>query len=126
MPSTETLERFIARVEDNAHPEAIEEFYAPHATMRENQSAPRVGRGTLVSNERGVMARAQSVRSQCVRPVLASGEHVAIRWIFDFHWRDGSHSHIEEVTWQRWEGEQIAEETFFYDPAQMRPVKRPA
>jgi len=27
MPSTETLERFIARVEQNAHAEAIEEFY---------------------------------------------------------------------------------------------------
>ena len=27
MPSTEVLERFIARVESNAHAEAIEEFY---------------------------------------------------------------------------------------------------
>lgn len=123
MPSTETLERFITRVEENAHPEAIAEFYAPHATMRENQAEPRVGLELLVANERGVMARAQSVRSQCVRPVFVSGDHVAIRWIFDFHWKDGSHSHIEEMAWQRWEGEKIAEENFFYDPAQMRPVK---
>ncbi len=121
MPSTETLERFIARVEQNAHPEAIEEFYTEQATMRENQSPPRIGRALLVANERGVMARAQSVRSQCIRPVLVDGDQVAIHWIFDFHWRDGSHSHVEEVAWQRWDGERIAEETFFYDPAQMRP-----
>jgi hypothetical protein len=27
MPTPETLERFIARVEQNAHAEAVEEFY---------------------------------------------------------------------------------------------------
>jgi hypothetical protein len=52
MPSSQTLELFIARVEQNAHAEAIEEFYAEQATMQENQSAPRVGRSLLVANER--------------------------------------------------------------------------
>jgi hypothetical protein len=28
---------------------------------------------------------------------------------------------IEELAYQRWEGERIAEETFFYDPAQLLP-----
>jgi hypothetical protein len=53
MPDLETLERFIARVEQNAHAEAIQEFYAEGASMRENQSAPRVGRDTLVARARG-------------------------------------------------------------------------
>ena len=44
MPTADTLERFIARVEQNAHAEAIEEFYTPGASMQENQAAPRVGR----------------------------------------------------------------------------------
>jgi hypothetical protein len=26
---------------------------------------------------------------------------------------------LEEIAWQRWEGERIAEETFFYDPRQL-------
>ena len=56
MPSQDTLERFIARVEENAHVEAIEEFYAANASMQENDLPPRVGRETLVSNERAVMA----------------------------------------------------------------------
>jgi len=29
---------------------------------------------------------------------------------------------IEELAWQRWEGEHIAEETFFYDPVRLRPT----
>ena len=89
MPSPETLERFIARVEQNAHAEAIEEFYTPGATMRENMKEPRAGRDNLVANERKVLARARSVQSKCVRPVFVSGSLVVVRWIFDFEWLDG-------------------------------------
>jgi SnoaL-like domain len=121
MPSPNTLERFIARVESNAHAEAIEEFYTPDASMRENRAAPRVGRDALVANERRVLARARSVSSKCVRPVLVNGDRVVVRWIFRFEWPDGTSTEIEELAWQRWEGERIAEEEFFYDPAQLVP-----
>ncbi len=119
MPSAAALERFIARVEENAHAEAIEEFYTESSTMRENRSDPRVGRDRNVANERAVLARAKSVRSRCVRPALVNGDHVVIRWVFEFDWLDGTSTRMEELAWQRWEGERIAEEEFFYDPAQL-------
>jgi len=122
MPAPETLERFIARVEQNAHVEAIEEFYTAGASMQENQSAPRVGRDALVANERKVLARAESVRSTCARPAFVSGDRVVVRWIFEFTWKDGGTTRIEELAWQRWEGERIAEERFFYDPKQLIPA----
>ena len=121
MPSPQTLERFIAMVERNDHAQACELFYTEHSTMQENQGSPRVGRDAHVANERQVMARAESVTSTCVRPVLVNGDHVVIRWIFQFTWRDGSVTRMEELAWQRWEGERIVEETFFYDPAQRVP-----
>ena len=121
MPRADTLERFIARVEQNAHAEAIEEFYTPDASMQENQLPPRVGRDLLVAHERKVLARAKSVRSTCVRPVFVHDDHVVIRWIFEFVWLDGSASRIEELAYQRWDGERIAQETFFYDPVQLKP-----
>ncbi|HVK30870.1 MAG TPA: nuclear transport factor 2 family protein [Burkholderiaceae bacterium] len=121
MPSRETLERFIARVESNAHAEAVEEFYTADATMRENFEPPRVGRELHVANERKVLARARSVQSQCVRPVFVNGDHVVVRWIFRFEWLDGSVTRMEELAYQRWDGERIAEEQFFYDPAQRQP-----
>jgi hypothetical protein len=124
MPAHDTLERFIARVEANAHAEAIEEFYAPHASMRENFKAPRVGRDNLVANERKVLARARSVRSQCIRPVLVNGQHVVIRWVFDFEWPDGTATHLEELAYQRWQGERIVEEQFFYDPSQLQTTRQ--
>lgn len=124
MPTPETLERFIARVEQNAHAEAVEEFYTENSSMRENQSEPRVGRALHVANERKVMARARSVRSECVRPLFVSGNNVVVRWIFEFEWLDGTVTRMEELAYQRWEGERIAEEQFFYDPAQSVPRKR--
>ena len=75
MPTSETLERFIARVEQNAHVEAVEEFYTADASMQENH--------------------------------------------------DGTFSHLEELAWQRWAGERIAQETFFYDPVQRVPRSWP-
>lgn len=125
MPSPETLERFIARVEENAHAEACEEFYTENASMQENDAPPRIGRDSHVANERRVLARARSVVSTCVRPVFVNGDKVVIRWIFRFEWLDGTVTRMEELTWQRWEGERIAEEKFFYDPAQRVPRKAP-
>jgi len=121
MPSNETLERFIARVEENAHAEAIAEFYAPGASIQENQGTPRVGREALVEGERKFLSTIASVTSQCIRPVFVSGEYVVIRWIFDFGLPDGRRLRMEELAYQRWEGEFIAAETFFYDPAQRVP-----
>ncbi len=124
MPTAETIERFIARVEQNAHIEAVQEFYTENSSMQENQGLPRRGREAHVENERKVMARARSLTSKCVRPVFVADDRVVIRWIFEFQWRDGTSTHIEELAYQRWEGERIAEETFFYDPAQRTPKLR--
>lgn len=123
MPTNETLERFIRRVEEGAHAEACEEFYTEGSTMQENQAAPRIGRDAHVANERRIHARAKSIESTCVRPVFVAGDRVVIRWIFRFEWLDGSITRMEELAYQRWEGERIAEETFFYDPAQRAPVR---
>lgn len=124
MPTAETIERFIARVEQNAHIEAVQEFYTVESSMQENLGVPRRGREAHVDHERKVMARVRSLTSECVRPVFVSGDKVVIRWIFNFQWQDGTSTHLEELAYQRWEGERIAEETFFYDPAQRTPKLR--
>lgn len=122
MPSKDTLEKFIARVEANAHIEAVEEFYAEDSTMQENGNPPRFGRDAHVANERKVMARVKSLKSKCVRPVFVEGDKVVIRWIFRFEWQDGTVTHMEELAYQRWDGDRIAEEQFFYDPVQRVPL----
>lgn len=123
MPPPDRLNAFIARVEENAHAEAIEEFYTPDATMRENLGPPRVGRDHLVAHERAALSRARSVTSQCIRPVFVAGDLVVIRWVFEFTWLDGSIGRIEELAYQQWQGDRIAAEQFFYDPSQFHRSK---
>ncbi len=122
MPSAEALNQFVAQVESNAHVEAIAAFYAPHATMRENNGPPRVGRDTLMEQEAATLARVRSMHSACVHPVFVNGDYVVIRWIFQFEYLDDTRARIEELAYQRWDGDQIVEEQFFYDPRQMKPT----
>ena len=123
MPTPETLEKFIARVEENAHAEAIEEYYTVNASLQENQATPRVGRDAHVAHERQIFTRVAKASSKCIRPVFVNGDKVVIRWVFRFEWLDGTVTQMEELAYQRWESDRIAEETFFDDPAQRVPKK---
>lgn len=118
MPLLVTLEKFIACVEHNKHVEAIEEFYAENASMQENNEPPRFGRDVLVTHERQAMVRFTPRESVCVRPVFHLDDIVVIRWIFKLEAPNGSIVRFEEISYQRWEDEHIAQEQFFYDPKQ--------
>ena len=69
------------------------------------------------------MSRVRKLTSSCVRPLFVNGDKVIVRWIFRFEWLDGTVTQMEELAYQRWEGDRIAAETFFYDPAQRVPKK---
>ena len=121
MPSQKTLDRFVAMVLANRHDEAIATFYTPDSTMQENVDPPRKGRDGNVAREKAVMARAVNMHSAIEGPVFVNGDRVVIHWIFRFEFGDESVVTIDEIAYQRWEGELIAEERFFYDPAQRTP-----
>lgn len=122
MPSPQTLEGFVALVEAGRFVEAIERYYADDATMQENHRAPRVGKAALLAGERKVLAGTRSVRARCVRPVFVAGDQVVLRWQFEFEDAYRSVARVDELALQRWRGEQIVEEKFYYDPAQLRPA----
>lgn len=119
MPSRQTVEAFAAAVEAGRFVEAIVDFYAEGASMQENTDPPRVGRDLLVEGEKKVIARSKSVTARRLSPILIEGEHVAIRWLFEFESADGTRRRLDEIAWQRWEGEKIVQEQFFYDPGQL-------
>ena len=120
MPSQTAIDRFIATVVAGRHDAAIEDFYTADASMQENFDPPRVGRDGLAARERAVMATFKSIETTCVRPVFVDGDSVVIRWQFDFRRADGGGFRLDELAYQRWEGDKIAEERFYYDPKQMQ------
>jgi ketosteroid isomerase-like protein len=122
MPDRDRVEALVAMVEAGRYDEAIEAFYHPHASMQENQAPPRVGRDGLVAGERKVMARYATMVTHPTDVVLVDGDRSVIRWRFEFTPAQGPAMKLEELALQRWEGDRIAEEQFYYDPAQTRPA----
>ena len=116
MPSRQTVQDFIALVEQGQYVAAIEQFYAPDATMQENSQPPRRGRDTLIAYERAVIAACSAMRTLPVDFWLVDGDRVVIHWVFEFTRLSGKTLRIDELTQQRWQGEKIIEERFFYDP----------
>jgi hypothetical protein len=121
MPSRQSLEAFSAQVVSGDHVGAIRDWYHDDAWMQENQAAPRPGgREALMQQEAAVLARAERVETELLGGPLVDGDHVALRWRFRFVFKDGGRTQMEEIAWQTWRGDKIAEETFFYDPAQRK------
>lgn len=120
MPSRERVLGLVAMVEAGKYVEAIEEFYTPDATMQENNEPPRGGREVLVAGERKVLAAHKMVRTEPGTSFLLDGDRVMIHWRFKFTRLDGKRFRMEELALQRWRGDRISEEHFFYDPEQKR------
>jgi hypothetical protein len=62
------------------------------------------------------------MRTARVGPVLVDGDLVTINWVFEMTTRDGKKRLLDELALQKWSGERIVEEQFYYDPAQLRPA----
>jgi hypothetical protein len=119
MPDKKVLDDFIAMVKSGQHDRAIELFYAEDSTMQENLGEIRRGRDNHVARERATLARFTGVHTVLVGPVFTAGDYVVLHWIFEFVRGDGGVVRIEELAHQRWAGNKIAEERFYYDPAQL-------
>jgi SnoaL-like domain len=120
MPSSETLESFVNLVEAGDTVEAMHRFYAEHASMQENAAPPRVGKVALIKHEEAALTSIASMKARCVRPIFVSGDFVVIRWVFEIQDKKGHTMRFDELAYQRWEGNLMAEEKFFYDPAQFK------
>ncbi|HEY3949287.1 nuclear transport factor 2 family protein [Phenylobacterium sp.] len=121
MPSRDRVQAFVALVEQARFVEAMEDFYHPHATMQDNQGERRGGLDVLIAGEKATIARFAQMKTDPVTDLLIDGDKVVIRWRFTFTPAEGAPVVMEELTLQRWEGDRIAEERFFYDPRQLRP-----
>ena len=120
MPSRERVLALVAMVEQGKYVEAIQAFYAENATMRENNEPPRGGRDKLVEGERKMLAAHKAARTEPGSTFLLDGDRVVIHWVFVFTRPDSTSFRMEELAEQRWRGDRIVEERFFYDPAQLK------
>ena len=120
MPTHQEVACFVELVEAGKGIEALDRFYAENASMQENQSPPRVGKPALLAHEAAAQTSISGMTARCIRPILIDGDTVILRWIFDYVDGQGRAVHFEELAYQRWAGDTILEEQFFYDPGQFK------
>ena len=69
-----------------------------------------------------MLASFKSVRTLPVETFFVDGDRSVIRWVFEFTGHDGRSFRQDELAYQKWAGDKIVEERFYYDPAQARPT----
>jgi hypothetical protein len=126
MPSRERVNAFVTAVRDGRYVEAIADFYAPEASMQENQAPPRKGRDLLIAGEKALLGQMRQVVTRRANPVLVDGDRVVIGWEFEFTATDGAVRRLAELALQTWRDDRIVEEQFYYDPSQREVVVSPA
>ncbi|MFX8016083.1 hypothetical protein ABTK76_19450, partial [Acinetobacter baumannii] len=68
-------------------------------------------------------SKLKSMHTHPVATFLVDGDRVVINWTFDATDLTGTTRRLEELALQRWRGDRIAEERFFYDAATAwRPI----
>jgi ketosteroid isomerase-like protein len=124
MPTRERVESFIASVVGGDHVRAIADYYHEDASMQENLQPPRRGRALLMAHEAKVLER-MKMHTHPSPGFLLDGDNVVINWTFDATGKDGVTRRLNELALQRWSGDRIAEERFFYDSASAWNVVEP-
>ena len=120
MPTRERVQAFVAMVEAGDYVEAIRQFYTDDATMQENLGTMRSGLAALAAGEETVL-KTVHITTRPGTVFAVDGDRVAVNWVFDIVLADGRRYALDEVAWQFWRGDRIAQERFYYDPAQRRP-----
>jgi hypothetical protein len=119
MPTLERVQAFISRVEQQDYVGAIVHFYHEDASMQENLGALRRGRDALIAHEMDVLARFGNMPVRKVERFAIHADHGFINWIFEVRHTDGSVRPLDEIAVQKWDGDRIRSERFYYDPAQL-------
>jgi ketosteroid isomerase-like protein len=117
MPDRERVEGFIAAVVGGDHVQAIADYYHEDAAMQENLKEPRRGRALLMEHEANALKRLKRMHTHANPPFAIDGDNVAINWTFDATTPDGVTRRLVEVAFQKWKGDRIIEERFYYDTA---------
>lgn len=115
MPTKQRVTDLIQYATQGRIIEAMTEFYTPNCTMQENSNPPTVGLEANIEREKQFVDNVAEWHSAGVHSFIVDGDRAAIHWHMDFTAKNGARIVSDQIAWQRWEGDKIAEERFFYE-----------
>jgi ketosteroid isomerase-like protein len=97
--------------------EAMNEFYAPDVSMRENGNPPTVGLAANVEREKQFLSQVKVWKGFTVLAVAVEGDVSLVENRVEFTHTSGAEVKMEQVSVARWRDGKIVEERFYYDSA---------
>lgn len=116
-PLNDHVAQLIALVEAGRSVDAIDRFYADDVVVFENHELARAGRVACAAFERESLAR-QPAPPHCRALAVACNEgsgRAFIEWQIRYKTAEDRWMRMEEVAVQRWSGDRIVEERFYYE-----------
>jgi hypothetical protein len=112
-----SLEKFVALVEGGQTVQAIEKYYADDVVVFENREIARTGRAACAKFEKDNLARQpRPPRIKCRgQGVDKARGKTFTQWEIRFVSDQGRLMYLEEVAVQKWSGDEIVEERFYYE-----------
>ena len=68
-----------------------------------------------------MLAKVKSITTRPGSTFAIDGDRAIVQWVFDIVQPDGRKFTLDELAYQTWRGDLIAQERFYYDPAQRKP-----
>ena len=122
MPEAERVQDFVTLIESGRTIERCGNSTQTTPAKQENSQEPRRGLATLIAHEERMLAAFEELRFS-VKTVLIDGDQVALRYVFS-GMQGGRSICQDEIALQRWNGERIVEERFFYSPARPQSPRK--
>jgi hypothetical protein len=95
--------------------EAFDKFYAPEVIMQDNDYPARVGFDMCRQFEEAFVNGLTEFRGSKVVDTLISDGIAVVEWWFDYTHKEWGDRNYTQVCVQRWKGDKIIEEKFYYN-----------
>jgi hypothetical protein len=95
--------------------DAFEKFYSPDVVMQDNDYPARVGKELNRQYETDFVNGLTEFRGAKVISTIISDGIAVVEWWFDYTHKDYGVRNYTQVCVQRWKGDHITEEKFYYN-----------
>ncbi|MEM1422757.1 MAG: SnoaL-like domain-containing protein [Planctomycetota bacterium] len=95
--------------------EAMDEFYDDSVTMQENAGEPTVGLAANIEREKGFLANVKEFHAFDVKSVATGPDLSIVESEMRFTDQSDNEVVLQQVSVQRWSGNRIISERFYYD-----------
>jgi SnoaL-like protein len=94
--------------------DAFDKFYAEDVVIQENVNEPVSGKSANRTNEVAFLDGITAFRGAEVKNIIINDQVTVIQWHFDYDHKDWGTRKYDQVSVQRWDGDQIVYEKFYY------------